>query len=527
MSGKTRVALRHGSLAVVALIAGCTHERSPFVHTGYAAVDVKDKRCTIYDENRPGDTPEIKRARVKASYQKISCLFVPVVVSDPNGDSEDETVLGLGRTVARDDLIADMKAILMRSKEGSRRSQVLVLSGGGEHGAYGAGLLLGMARANGGKLPSYDIVTGVSTGSIQSTFAFLANQGRQPTAKTTDYPVHMSAHPDIGSPGESYLQDLALAYAVDAEAKLLHVYKAKTLALVTRGSFATMDPLRAMLHRLITPDVLREVSKQYRPDGSDRPQRLLLIGVTNEDDGFGYAINLTKIAYDAVTQYEIDHDDNRLNAAREIYIESIIASSSVPPGVPAVTLPVPLLANERSLHFPQFIDGGARFGLFFNQIGIGDLPAGGADVDVIVNGNQNLGDWVNVRNKASAKLSPVDVGLRAVDILTNQSYRASADTVLQWGNTVRAKVSISYMSNIHLQGKVDSLLKWRSPAQGNRTCKSIQDEDIENLSPLQFQPNYMRCLIEYGLYRAKSGAVWNFVSPNGPPITQSVTSSRP
>lgn len=511
MGQSNRLILRHASLAALALVAGCAHERPTFVHTGYSEIDVPDKRCTIRDDDEAGDTPVRKRARVEGDYGNAKCLFVPVIVSAASSDSEDGAVLGLGRTAARDDLVADIEAILARPKEGGRRSRLLLLSGGGQHGAFGAGLLLGMARANGDKLPPYDIVTGVSTGSIQSTFAFLANRSRQPTARTTNYPAYMAANSDLGRTGVSYLQDLALAYAVDSEAELLHVYRMKNLALATRGSFATMDPLRALLHRLITQDVLEEVAQEYWPEGADRPQRLLLIGVTNEDDGFGYAINLTKIAYDAIARYKIDHDEKRLNAAREIYIESIIASSSVPPGVPAVTLPVPLWKNEHSVYRPQFIDGGARFGFFFHQIGIAELPASGADVDVIVNGNQNLGDWVNDRGKSDAKLSPIGIGLRAVDILTNQSYRASEDTVVQWAAQAKATVSIAYMSNIHLQDKVPSLLHWRSPSQGNLTCKDVQDEDIATLHPLQFQPHYMRCLIEYGLYRAGSGNAWNFV----------------
>src|SRR4051794_33546846 len=48
------------------------------------------------------------------------------------------------------------------------RRQVLVLSGGSQHGAFGAGFFRGLAQ-----VPEYDVVTGVSTGALMSTPIFL------------------------------------------------------------------------------------------------------------------------------------------------------------------------------------------------------------------------------------------------------------------------------------------------------------------------------------------------------------------
>lgn len=49
---------------------------------------------------------------------------------------------------------------------------ILVLSGGGRNGAYGAGFLRGLATRDDIDM-QFDIVTGVSTGAFQGTFAFL------------------------------------------------------------------------------------------------------------------------------------------------------------------------------------------------------------------------------------------------------------------------------------------------------------------------------------------------------------------
>ena len=48
---------------------------------------------------------------------------------------------------------------------------ILELSGGGQYGAFGAGFLKGWREA--GTRPEFDIVTGVSTGALLSTHAFL------------------------------------------------------------------------------------------------------------------------------------------------------------------------------------------------------------------------------------------------------------------------------------------------------------------------------------------------------------------
>src|SRR5258708_678412 len=49
--------------------------------------------------------------------------------------------------------------------------QLLAVSGGGENGAFGAGLLCGWSAQ--GTRPTFDLVTGISTGALTAPFAFL------------------------------------------------------------------------------------------------------------------------------------------------------------------------------------------------------------------------------------------------------------------------------------------------------------------------------------------------------------------
>jgi hypothetical protein len=80
---------------------------------------------------------------------------------------------------------------------------VLALSGGGEHGAFGAGLLNGWSES--GQRPSFSIVTGISTGALMAPFAFLGPAYDQRLkALYTDMSFHgiLSGSPLMGFFGE-------------------------------------------------------------------------------------------------------------------------------------------------------------------------------------------------------------------------------------------------------------------------------------------------------------------------------------
>ena len=59
---------------------------------------------------------------------------------------------------------------------GDRTLDILILSGGGQHGAYGAGFLRGWRSRADAPMPKFDIVTGVSTGALQAPFAVIGTE---------------------------------------------------------------------------------------------------------------------------------------------------------------------------------------------------------------------------------------------------------------------------------------------------------------------------------------------------------------
>ncbi|MGZ9713521.1 patatin-like phospholipase family protein [Glaciimonas sp. GNP009] len=56
---------------------------------------------------------------------------------------------------------------------GDNTLDLLLLSGGGQHGAYGIGFLRGWQSRSNGSMPDFDLVTGISTGGLQAPFALL------------------------------------------------------------------------------------------------------------------------------------------------------------------------------------------------------------------------------------------------------------------------------------------------------------------------------------------------------------------
>jgi predicted acylesterase/phospholipase RssA len=71
---------------------------------------------------------------------------------------------------------AENKAKAVRPGEPGATIDILVISGGGDWGAFGAGVLKGWGRLAGEMArPQFDVVTGVSTGALIAPFAFLGD----------------------------------------------------------------------------------------------------------------------------------------------------------------------------------------------------------------------------------------------------------------------------------------------------------------------------------------------------------------
>lgn len=383
--------------------------------------------------------------------------------------------------------------------------QVLALSGGSQHGAFGAGYFNGLRT-----VPTYQVVTGVSTGALQSTLIFLANQ---PVPRDRHYPPHMT-RPGL-KPGTSNLDDLYLAYSIEKESDLVDIGSFGELGGVVRGSIGRFGPLRGLAEGLISDETIRQVAAE----GLDN-KRMLLVGVVDVDDGQGYAIDLTELAGRS------RDNEMEIGAIRRCFVDALVASSSVPLAVPPVTLETRTRTDIRTgrhdVRRDLYIDGGARFGLFWEQLRKVTDTTRPAAITGIVNGRLYGSDWTS-KGKKVEKWSALSLGLRAVGILENQVYRFSV-AGLESSVVPGGSLKLAFIANNCLPAGRPDCVAGTLPGEGppeafqylGKSCGAWSDEDDRLDHPTEFHPRYMRCLLAYGKHRGEGAGSWNLKLPTAP-----------
>lgn len=304
-------------------------------------------------------------------------------------------------------LIADALARIARSKlanEGSnsRVTRALVLSGGGQHGSFGSGFLKGMQKS--GKFHSYDIVTGVSTGALQSTFALLGDEN-SPSDRilkaSDDFP------PANSDQRRTNLDDLVAGYTITNEATL---YNEKGTSGIIRGAAkGNLAPLSARLNTLITAETLKSVKQAYSNG------RRLFVALLNYESGNTEIVDMTALAARLLP------DQSNFDLIKHCYNQVLIAASSEPIGAPPVVI-------DGKLYF----DAGLRYGVFLKRF-LGDATAIADTVapirtDIIVNGDLHVDPSDDLFEK---KFSALDIAGRGRKILVNQVYRFSVSEVIK------------------------------------------------------------------------------------------------
>lgn len=376
---------------------------------------------------------------------------------------------------------------------------MLYLSGGSQHGAFGAGFLEGWAGEDG--LPEFQTVTGISTGAILATTAFIGRPG----VAVERYSI---TH-------EKELLDPFIKLDRKGDIPLTAFPK-----ILKKGAVADLAPLRRQLWAVMDDDVLRAVAKR----GDDR--RRLLVGVVDVDTGRALALDLTHMAARYRTAKD-QGDKKESERFRHCYAEAIVASSAVPLAA------LPVFIDNR-----MYIDGGARFGAFADEVARAierqrtavaarnagrrrtrnDSPAEQAPrVYLIMNGDQEIpekcskagwkegtpcpeNDPLGDRVGAHRNWSLLALAMRSEEILVNQVYRFSADYIVRrFGTDGRvhfAKIDPDMLS--HKATIVDPDLETGAVTD---SCENWYKRDKKLLNPIQFYPRYMRCLIDYGRMR--------------------------
>ncbi|SHG88262.1 patatin-like phospholipase family protein [Ferrimonas marina] len=190
----------------------------------------------------------------------------------------------------------------------------LILSGGGDNGAYGAGLLLGWSAR--GDRPRFTMVTGISTGALIAPFAFL---------------------------GEAYNPALKELYTTMGSDD---IFRQKGLfSMLGSDALADSTPLAALIESYLDDEMIQALAEAYYQG------RTLLIGTTNLDAARPVMWNITRIA-------ATEHPQ-----APQLIRQLFLASASLPGLFPPVYVPV--TAGDDQRFDEMHVDGGATAQLFF------------------------------------------------------------------------------------------------------------------------------------------------------------------
>lgn len=243
-------------------------------------------------------------------------------------------------------------------------SYFLAISGGGDNGAFGAGLLNGWTAA--GTRPEFKLVTGVSTGALIAPFAFL---------------------------GPKYDYVLEKVYTQTSQKD---IFKKRGMVRGILGDgMADTSPLAGVIASYVNRQLLDEIAAEYAKG------RVLLVGTANLDSLEPVIWNMTAIA---------SSKDPR---SVELFRKILLASASIPGAFPPVMIDVDVGGVR---HQEMHVDGGtmAQVFLFPPSISRKEVEAdfGRTRVAYIIRNARLDADWASVERRT------LSIAARAIGSLT-------------------------------------------------------------------------------------------------------------
>ncbi len=246
----------------------------------------------------------------------------------PVGMEDQAQVPGLPDVRYRIGFGKDMAAVAQEGVESYRREQeqlaasgrsgqlppavFLAVSGGGDNGAFGAGLLCGWTAA--GDRPVFKLVTGISTGALIAPFAFL---------------------------GSSYDAQLKEFYTTISPKDIME--KRSMLAAINNDAMADNRPLWRLVEKAVNQTMLDAIAVEYKKG------RLLLVATVDLDARQAVIWNMTRIAA------------SRHPKALELFRSILIASAAIPGAFPPVMIDVEAGGQKyQEMH----VDGGTMAQVF-------------------------------------------------------------------------------------------------------------------------------------------------------------------
>ena len=245
---------------------------------------------------------------------------------------------------------------------------LLAISGGGDNGAFGAGVLVGWSESR--TRPSFKIVTGISTGALIAPLVFA---------------------------GPEYDPSLAGMYTTIGPSDIFE--KRPVLAGLVSDALADSRPLQGLIAKYVDASLVARIAEESRHG------RALAIITTNLDAGVPVIWNIGAIA-------ESKHPE-----AIDLIRKILLASASIPGLFPPVMFDVTV---DGVAHQEMHVDGGASMQTFLYPAALQVRKIPNSDASrprtayVIRNGRLTQG-WDEVARSTAA------IATRAVATLTTNS----------------------------------------------------------------------------------------------------------
>lgn len=221
-------------------------------------------------------------------------------------------------------LIDGPQAPVATARSGGSDRNILVLSAGARDGAYSAGVLVGWSAT--GTRPTFDVVTGISTGALVAPMAFL------------------------GQKYDRLLEDSFTSVRTEDI-----YFRRPWLAVLWSDSLADSEPLRRRIDEQVTDGMLAEIAQAHLAG------RRLYVGTTNLATGRLTVWDLGAIAASS-------NPDKR-----ELFRKVLLASCSIPGLFPAVPIEIDVDGRRYTeLH----ADGGITSSMLLHTLMVIDKNGG-------------------------------------------------------------------------------------------------------------------------------------------------------
>lgn len=373
----------------------------------------------------------------------------------------------------------------------------LLLSGGGQWGAFGVGLMNELIEQ--GKFPNFEVVTGVSTGALQALFV----------GAGMDRP---------GPEGAAMRKSLAEAYTPGSEKDVVDRESSQLFAVFT-GALANLGPLKRRFEQRICPQIYA-----VRPEdrkgcaipalragkGRDGKPRKVLLGMIEANSGEFRYVDVQELLA------PFDDSDEGLEKATQCLAGAALASAAVP-----------VFYQQVRVDGRTYYDGGVRQSVF-----LGSVIQARHEADRMV--RERRRELYNARQLVAPASLSVPGAPPTIYVVRNgptllksdQRYmdypapvdeKADALTAAMRSEAIMVnQLEVSSIASLRLIQPGGPIFfvsadGWENytPVFGGQTCGKLKAASGKAM----FSPPFMKCIMDAGRNRATGTLPWTELCP--------------